>query len=415
MKPNVNTSERGQAIVLLAVGFVMLLGFTALAIDGGMVYADRRQAQNAADSAALAAALAIVNGQDWSAAALNRANTNGYDNNGVTNTVQVFYPPASGQYAGDTEYVQVIIIADVDTALIHFVYSGPVQNTVEAVARAKPGSVGPLFNGDAIVGLKPEGCDVVWKHGNSKTTVTGGGIWTNSNDPNCAFRYVGGAGSLSVPAPHSINVVGGASYSGGTPDATVVEGAPQFPYPPLVDIVEPTCSGEASWDPATNTLSPGNWSGNFPPDRDTTLAPGIFCITDTDFRLNANDTLVGNDVLIYMAAGGNIHWSGQAEITLAGRSSGEYKGLLLYVAHQNYASPGNCRLTINGSADSTFVGTIYAPTCDISFLGCAENTGFRSQLVGYTVEVGGDTDLDIFYDADENYEADLPPEIELTK
>ncbi len=413
MKSKAN--ERGQAIVLLAVGFVMLLGFTALAIDGGMVYADRRQAQNAADSAALAAALAIVNGQDWSAAALNRASSNGYDNNGVTNTVQVFHPPASGQYAGDAEYVQVIITADVDTALIHFVYSGPVKNTVEAVARAKPGSVGPLFNGDAIVGLKPDGCSVVWKHGYGTIVVDGGGIWTNSSDPDCAFNYNGAAGDLTVQDPYTINVVGGADYSGGMPNATVVEGAPQFPYPPLADIPVPTCATDASWDAGTNTLSPGNWTGNFPPDRNTNLEPGIYCITDTSFRLNAGDTLTGDDVLIYMAAGGNIQWSGEASIALTGRASGEYAGLLIYVAHQDYANPGNCRVTINGSVDSIFVGTIYAPTCDVSLLGGAENTGLRSQLVGYTVEMGGNTDLDIFYSEADNYEANLPPEIELTK
>ena len=47
-------SEKGQSVVLLAAAFIAMLGFAALAIDGGMVYADRRFAQNAADTAALA-------------------------------------------------------------------------------------------------------------------------------------------------------------------------------------------------------------------------------------------------------------------------------------------------------------------------------------------------------------------------
>ena len=50
------SSERGQVLVLLVLALVGLLGFTALAIDGGMVYSDRRTAQNAADAAALAGA-----------------------------------------------------------------------------------------------------------------------------------------------------------------------------------------------------------------------------------------------------------------------------------------------------------------------------------------------------------------------
>lgn len=49
-------SEKGQAIVYLVIGLVVFLGFVALAIDGGMVLADRRDAQNATDASALAGA-----------------------------------------------------------------------------------------------------------------------------------------------------------------------------------------------------------------------------------------------------------------------------------------------------------------------------------------------------------------------
>ena len=45
-------SERGQAIVLIAAAIVALIAITGLAVDGGLAFADRRQAQNAADSAA---------------------------------------------------------------------------------------------------------------------------------------------------------------------------------------------------------------------------------------------------------------------------------------------------------------------------------------------------------------------------
>jgi uncharacterized membrane protein len=50
------TTEKGQAMVLLVLAFIVLLGFAALAIDGGMVYSDRRISQNAADAASLAGA-----------------------------------------------------------------------------------------------------------------------------------------------------------------------------------------------------------------------------------------------------------------------------------------------------------------------------------------------------------------------
>jgi hypothetical protein len=39
-------SEEGQAIVFLVLGLVVFMGFVALAIDGGMAFADRRHSQN---------------------------------------------------------------------------------------------------------------------------------------------------------------------------------------------------------------------------------------------------------------------------------------------------------------------------------------------------------------------------------
>ena len=47
-------NERGQAIVLIALAMVGLIAVAGLALDGGHLYQARRQAQNAADAAALA-------------------------------------------------------------------------------------------------------------------------------------------------------------------------------------------------------------------------------------------------------------------------------------------------------------------------------------------------------------------------
>jgi Flp pilus assembly protein TadG len=52
-------SERGQAIVLMVLLFIALLGIVALAVDGGCLYLERRSAQNAADNAAAGGAATI--------------------------------------------------------------------------------------------------------------------------------------------------------------------------------------------------------------------------------------------------------------------------------------------------------------------------------------------------------------------
>src|SRR5258706_13695028 len=57
----ISFAERGQALILIAISLVALFAIVGLAVDGSMVFSDRRHAQNAADTAAVAAALSKVN------------------------------------------------------------------------------------------------------------------------------------------------------------------------------------------------------------------------------------------------------------------------------------------------------------------------------------------------------------------
>ena len=60
MRNNGVTGERGMMLVFVAAGFMAFLSATMLAIDVGMFMVARSQAQNAADSGALAGAVALV-------------------------------------------------------------------------------------------------------------------------------------------------------------------------------------------------------------------------------------------------------------------------------------------------------------------------------------------------------------------
>jgi Putative Flp pilus-assembly TadE/G-like len=50
-------SERGVSLIMVAIEILMLTGFTAFVLDYGLMWLGRRQAQNAADAAALAGAI----------------------------------------------------------------------------------------------------------------------------------------------------------------------------------------------------------------------------------------------------------------------------------------------------------------------------------------------------------------------
>ncbi len=67
--------EGGQTVVIVALMFTMLLGFSALALDVGRFYAERRFLQDAADAAALACVREYSQGGATSATAWAAANT----------------------------------------------------------------------------------------------------------------------------------------------------------------------------------------------------------------------------------------------------------------------------------------------------------------------------------------------------
>ncbi|MCH9025240.1 MAG: DNA polymerase I, partial [candidate division Zixibacteria bacterium] len=81
-------------------------------VDTGFWYAERRQAQNAADEAAKAGTFELFYGgsvADATTTALAYADENGFDNSGGSSTVTVNIPPISGDHVGDPNYVEVIV------------------------------------------------------------------------------------------------------------------------------------------------------------------------------------------------------------------------------------------------------------------------------------------------------------------
>src|SRR5689334_14336741 len=117
-------AESGQAIVLMALVAVLLLGMLGLAIDGGGLYFLWRDAQNATDAAVMAATYARCTNGDETKAALQAAAQNGFDNNGISNTVKVF-TPTDGIGANNRNYIQVNINAQKPSYFIQIVYKNP--------------------------------------------------------------------------------------------------------------------------------------------------------------------------------------------------------------------------------------------------------------------------------------------------
>jgi Flp pilus assembly protein TadG len=82
-------AERGQLLAIFALAMVGLIGMIGLIIDGGDTALQRRDQQNVADAAAMAAGYAYVNEQDETAAAKSVAAANGYADGSNNTTVTV--------------------------------------------------------------------------------------------------------------------------------------------------------------------------------------------------------------------------------------------------------------------------------------------------------------------------------------
>ncbi len=403
MKKQTFCKESGQVLILIALAAAGLFGFAALAIDGSMIFSDRRHAQNAADTSALDAALAKTRGQDWVAQGLDRADSNGYDDNGTSNDVYIHLCSSADATctalpvgADPDEYIQVKIRSDVELFFARVIGRQTATNYVNAVAHAVPSEYDEMFSGNAVVGLSPHDCAAVKYQGNANTTITGGGIFVMSDCADAAFFNKSSSADLTAP---SICAVGGVEYNPSGINVPSIESGCN-PPPPIVE-PNPQCTEEATW--SGNVMSPGWYIGQFPPKHVDTLLPGIYCI-DGEFKMSSG-SLTGHGVVLRMDDGG-ISWNGGDELHLSAPTEGSFEGLLIYMP-----SPNCSTITINGNSNTTITGTILAPCSHIQVNGTGDS-GINGQIIGYTIDLGGNEASIIHYDDELNFDSLTQPKLE---
>ena len=130
---------------------------------------------------------------------------------------------------------------------------------------------------------------------------------------------------------------------------------------------------------------------------------GIYCL-DGDLILEQGSKLIGEGVVIVMNKG-KIKISAGAEVQLKG-----INGLLIYMPITN-----RNLISLNGNSNSSFSGTILAPGADIRINGLNSRSGFHSQIIGYYIEVDGQSNTLIKYVDEQNYDAYKMPEVILSQ
>lgn len=442
-------SERGQVLIFVVFGMLALVGMTGLAVDGGNAYSDRRHAQNAADTAALAAGLTLIRNTDvqtgllnpggWTAAhdaGMARAAGNGYNNAGL-NTVTVnrcsdsgvnctlpnpLPPLPDGSADSLSNYVHVAITSHINTYFARVLGIPQMTNAVEAIAKAIPPHPIPWYNGSALVATMP-GCkgggwpnDPFTTTGNSVTLVTGaGGVFVNSDCSNYALTS---NNNTSMSSVSGICVVGGVNPGGllnPAPTHNCSQVDSQLYQQPSVNDSSCTANGTiVTLSPGNYLASPGRYNSTFPnvtPAGTLRLAKGIYCLENglslssnwnftTD--IDGNGTFDGSDgsdegVLFYVPHG-NVTFNGGSNVHIGainktGTPLG-VKGYLIYLPPTN-----NSTVKLAGGNGSTFIGTILAPASLMTIEGgsSGDSLNLECQIIGYSVNLAGGGTLNISY------------------
>lgn len=438
-KRRMERSQSGQVLILLVLALAGILAFTALAIDGAIIYSDRRIAQNGADASSVSGADAVIEylktlGRsvlyiNWDCENLDLAEdagddaaiahaglvdfTIGYglDNyNGVqTRCVEEW----NGTYTEKYIEIPVAITDQTQTSFLHLIFNGSVVNQVESKTRVFPADSGG--KGMTLRSLSDDchGNDGgIEFSGNVTVTIGTGGILSDSclignGSPGGVEVLVGGGNTITYVTEHTGN-------KPMTPEPVQVPLIPDpvFPAPDcslLDDDYNDFDGGGEIYPGRYNSISHQNDN-----DGQLFMHPGGYCVTD-DFSITGG-IVEGYEVTIYIVNGG-FETAGNAEIhftppissnswpfqciSLGCEPDGASKaGYLIYLAEGNTSE-----VKLEGNEFSTISGLVYAQDGTVKIGGATSSmTDFGIQVIANTIKIHGGAELDLTFD-----DEDIPP------
>lgn len=430
-------TSQGQIIVLFALVLVGLLAFTGLAIDGAMVYSDRRGDQSAADSASMAGAgagasyiqLRDVNySRDFNCsdlnisgsklnrvkheiidAAISRASANGItidgdisDGNGVRVSC---FASSFDKYLE----VEVQVTTQTKTSFLHLVSSQPLMNTVIAITRIRP--TRPAAGGFAIAATNPNNCGQrvggIYFDGKVDVVLDGGGAYSAT----CIVQN-GNAGTIRVlnsdPGVARTEIVKAHFIdANGNVKNPVIDSSFMLD----VSIPAPNCTGMPTFSsPNYNKeLEPGIYPNGI--SKTAKLKPGLYCI-DKDMTTGNVPSISGTGVTLYFRNGASFKIAGKEALALiapmpgAPAVSNAVPGLLMYF------DTGGFEMV--GTSDVQLVGTIYAPKGEVKLGAASAMIGnLTTEIIADNIKIHGNPEIRINYDSSRVYSR--PPTLDLVR
>ena len=390
---NLWRDRRGNAVLLAAGAFPLVIGSVGLATDTIQWAMWKRQLQRAADSAAISGVYAQVQGQ----AVTSAVNTDLDKNNRTGVTLSSGYP------------------------VITFPSSNPAWNTATRVDLAMQKtlsfssvfmSAAPIISATATAAIVPTGEYCAKAMINTSTTgifMTGNatvnlkcGMMTNSTSLNAAVA-TGSSNVIASPIAAVGGIQASNNYAAGT-QLLPFSVATTDPFAAVPDRMPAgsSCANDPKPTPSeTVTLSAGCYKG-LTLKGNVTLSPGVYYIDAGDLQINSGATVSGTGVTVVLtnsssnanAPIGNVTLNGGATISLSAPSSGVYKGLIMMQDRRATDGGGSSAPNkINGNSMSFYQGAFYFPKQLLDFGG---NSGINTkcvQIVAWRLTFSGNSDI----------------------
>jgi hypothetical protein len=359
VRPN---AEKGQALAIVAVSLVVMMLAAGLGIDMGYLRYEKRRAQMAADSAAIAGAAAYeacAEGQqctDIQTAGQTSASYNGFDpltNSKVSVTLQT--PPTTGLHAGYAGYVEAIVTQNTPVYFMKILGPGASSFTITASAVAYPGP-GP-------------GCIY------ALNSLSLGGYGQDDAFIQSGQCLMLDSGPLNVPLDSYAWDTGGAVY-GGTASGVATTDSYLVPAPvqgapvgnPLPYISPFTAPGTGSC--TTGICTPGDYPQGITivAAGTVTFQPGQYSVEGTGLNISGSGVVMGNGVTFSINNGGVSINSGAtyagycspgATVQLVAPSNGANAGVL-FIGGPNLSQTSSSITLNNGdncNSVSGYTGT----------------------------------------------------------
>jgi hypothetical protein len=412
--------QDGQAVILVVVAMsILLIGALGLAIDGGQMYAHRQMAQAAADAAAQAGIMSILDGTNATSAhpfgtgtppiasstcttADGRtpcvyARNNGFGGT-AADTVTLSFPATVSGVALSSASVPALAVTvqrTLKTGLIRFIGAAATTTITAKATAALVGVVSP----DCVYALDPSAPNAFQATNGATVALNGCAIAVNSS--NSDAMTVNGGSTVTASA---ISVVGGVSISNGgstTPAPTTGVAAAADPLASLPSPTVGACN-YTNYSPGYGTwaLTPGVYCGgiNISNGATATFAPGVYIINGGALSLVGGTTDTGSGVMFYLtgtnASYGSVNISNGANVTFSGPTSGSYTGIVFY---QNRTITSSVNATFSGGVSMKLTGTLYFPTTSVLFSNGSSVSNVYTAIVAKQVSFTGGTSLQ--YDA----------------